>query len=158
MDSQGAAVIRRLSTVIAVLLLAAAVPPAHAGPFGDDLAKCLVRSTTSEDKTSLVQWMFAVMGLHPQVKQFTMVSPEKRNELNKHMADLMVALLVDRCGKESREAIKNEGMVTIQSSFSLLGQVAAQELFTNPDVAAGLEQFSKSIDENRLKSLTEDAK
>lgn len=150
--------IRRLSTSIAAILLAAGALPAQAGPFGDDLAKCLVRSTNSDDKTSLVQWMFSVMGLHPQVKQFTMVSPEKRNELNKRMADLMVSLLVDRCGKESREAIKNEGLVTIQSSFSLLGQVAAQELFTNPDVAAGLEQFSKSIDENKLKSLTDNAK
>lgn len=152
--------IRRISFAVSVsvLMLTGAAQPAQAGPFGDELAKCLVRSTTPDDKTALVQWIFAVMGMHPQVRQLTLISPEKRNELNKRMGDLMIALLVDRCGKESREAINNEGMGTIETSFNLLGQVAAKELFTDPQVAAGLEDFSKSIDGQKLKALIDSAK
>jgi len=59
-----------LAWAVSLFLLAS---PAVAGPYSDDLAKCLVRSTTPEDKTLLVQWMFATMALqrelfaHPDV-------------------------------------------------------------------------------------------
>lgn len=144
---------------LAILLFAslAVAGTAQAGPFADDLSKCLVRSTNAEDKTALVQWMFAVLGLHPEVKQYANVTPEQRTMLNKRMAGLTVSLLTERCAKETREAVKNEGAQTIQQSFSLLGQVAGQEIFGNPQVAAGLEQFAKSIDESKLKSIVEKA-
>jgi hypothetical protein len=32
---------------------------AAAGPYSDDLAKCLVKSTTKEDRVSLIRWLFA---------------------------------------------------------------------------------------------------
>jgi hypothetical protein len=135
---------------ILVLCLCA---PAYSGPFTDDMGKCLVRSATAEDKTLLVQWMFATMTIHPDVKHMGQVTDAQRAQLNKKMGDLMVALLSERCPKESREAVKNEGMQAVEASFNLLGQVAAQSLFTNPDVAAGLSEFAKGIDEARIKDL-----
>src|SRR5262249_28277691 len=47
---------------------------ATAGPYADDMAKCFVAATTSQDKTTLVQWMFAASSLHPAVKAMTTVS------------------------------------------------------------------------------------
>lgn len=138
--------------------LVVASAPSFAGPFADEMAKCLVRAATPADKSVLVQWMFAFMALHPEVKQFSVVSAAQRTALNKSMGDLVVSLLTDRCQAESREALKNEGMGTIESSFALLGQVAAQELFTHPDVANGLSDFGKSIDGEKLKKLIESAK
>jgi hypothetical protein len=129
-----------------------------AGPFADDMAKCLDRSTTPADKSMLVQWMFAFMTLHPDVRQFASTTAEQRAALNQRMADLVVSLLSERCFKESAEAIKNEGMGVVESSFSLLGQVAAKELFTHPDVAGGLSDFSKKVDGEKLKALFESAK
>jgi hypothetical protein len=141
-----------------MLVFLSASVPSSAGPFGDEMAKCLVRATTPADKSVLVQWMFAFMTLHPEVKQFASVTAAQREALNKRMGDLVVALLSDRCVNESREALKNEGAGTIESSFALLGQVAAQALFTHPDVANGLADFGKAVDGEKLKALLESAK
>jgi hypothetical protein len=141
-----------LSGLLAAILLATAAP-GYAGPFADDMAKCLVRSATTADKTVLVQWMFSFMALHPDVKQLAAVSDAQRAGLNKQMADMMVALLTERCVNETREALKNEGKGVIESSFGLLGQVAAQELFGNPAVVAGLSDFGKALDANKLKAV-----
>jgi hypothetical protein len=141
-----------------LFLVLLACAPAYPGPFTDDMGKCLVRSATAEDKSLLVQWMFATMTIHPDVKHMGQVTEAQRAQLNKKMGDLMVALLSDRCPKESREAVKNEGMQAVESSFNLLGQVAAQELFTNPDVAAGLSEFAKGIDESKIKNLFDASK
>ena len=149
---------QKFRTSLCLLSLIAVAAPTLAGPFADDMAKCLVRSATPADKSVLVQWMFAFMTLHPEVKQFSVVTPAQRGELNKRMGDLVVSLLTDRCQTETREAIKNEGMGVIESGFSLLGQVAAQELFTHPDVATGLSDFSKAIDGEKLKQLLDSAK
>jgi hypothetical protein len=142
--------------IIVMLLVAAA--PSSAGPFADDMAKCLVRATTPADKSALVQWMFATMSLHPEVKQFAQVTADQRATLNKRFGDLIVALLTERCATESKTALKNEGMSVIESSFNLLGQVAAQELFSHADVASGLADFGKLVDAEKLKKLLDDVK
>jgi hypothetical protein len=146
----------RLTLCTLGLLLATGV--SLAGPFADDMAKCLVRSTTPADKTTLVQWIVVVMTLHPDVKQFSAVTQEQRDTLNRQVGELMISLLSDRCKTESREALKNEGFGTIESSFGVLGQVAAQALFTHADVANGLAEFGKAIDGEKMKALIESAK
>ena len=62
------------------------------------------------------------------------------------MADLLGNLLEERCFDQARAAITNEGPVALQSSFSILGQVAANELFSNPNVAAGLGSLAEYLD------------
>src|SRR5688500_674681 len=135
-----------------------ATTASFAGPFADDMARCLVRSTTPADKSLLVQWIVVVMTLHPEVRHFSAATPAQREALNLQVGQLMVSLLTDRCQSESREALKNEGTATIESSFKVLGQVAAQALFTHPDVANGLADFSKAIDAEKMKALLESSK
>lgn len=126
--------------------------PAHAGPYADELSKCLVRSTSSDDKALLVQWIFAIMVLHPQVSRLATVSDAQRAELSKGAAALFQNLLTRSCLSETREALKYEGNSTIEASFRVLGQVAARELFANPKVAAGMADFTKYIDQKSLEN------
>ena len=75
--------IRRAAlTLVAAAALSSTV---WAGPYADDLSKCLVKSTSAEDKSTLVQWMFAMSSLHPDVKKLSTVTPAKRTELNQHI-------------------------------------------------------------------------
>jgi len=137
----------RFGWVVSLFLLAS---PAVAGPYSDDLAKCLVASTTSEEKTLLVQWMFATMSLHPKVKHLTNVSPAERTRLNRRVAVLFESLLTRSCLGEAREALKNEGVATFEASFNVLGQVAGRELATSPDVAAGFAELNKFVDAQKV--------
>lgn len=147
--------ITRLPALILVLLIFKTVSPAFAGPYADALGKCMVGATTGAEKTTLVRWIFAMMALHPDVQSSSAVTPEQRGALSKQTAQLFQRLLTESCLKEAREAVRYEGASTIPSSFSLLGQVATRELFTDPKVNEGIAEFSKYIDEKKFKELTD---
>lgn len=139
--------------VLAAALTLAVTGEAWAGPYADSLSRCLVESTTAAEKATLVRWMFAMMALHPEVESASAVTPEQRAAISKDTATLFQRLLTETCRKQAREAIAYEGPNTIEASFSLLGQVAARELFTHPKVAEGMSEFAKHLDENKLKEL-----
>lgn len=128
---------------------------ASAGPYGDTLAKCVVESTTSAEKTSLIRWMFTMMALHPDVQGLASISAEQRTAATKETAQLFERLLTETCATETKNAVKYEGPVAIQTSFSLLGQVAVRELFSNPAVAGGLAELEKHVDQQKMKKITE---
>ena len=126
---------------------------AVAGPYADSLGKCLVSSTSAAEKTSLVKWMFITLALHPDVESFSKITPAQRDAVNKEAAQLFEKLMTATCATETRDAVKYEGPATIEQAFGLLGQVAMRELFTNPKVAAGLEDLSKNFDEKKLERV-----
>jgi hypothetical protein len=146
-------------TVLAALVLSVvASPMAHAGPYGDDLAKCLVERSSSKDKTELVRWMFAAMSAHPDVKDLSAVTAEGRDTANRSIAELTVRLLTDTCRDEADKAVRYEGGAAIESSFNVLGQVAAKELFASPDVAGVLAGLEKHLDGKKLEQLGKGAR
>ena len=93
------------------------------------------------------------MALHPDVQSSSAVTSDQRVALAKQTSQLFMRLLTESCGKEAREALRYEGMTTLQSSFSILGEVAARELSANPKVAQGLAEFADYIDVNKIKEL-----
>jgi len=144
--------IMKRSLPLFALILSAALfaSPALAGPYTDDLSKCLVRSTTPEEKSLLVQWMFATMALHPDVKYLAKVTPAERAKLNQRVAALFESLLTRSCLSEARDALKNEGTSTFEASFNILGQVAGRDLASHPEVASGFAAFGKAVDSQKI--------
>lgn len=124
--------------------------PATAGPYSDDLSKCLVRSTGDAEKRTLVKWIFAAVALHPEVADISSVTPAQRTEMTRNTAKIFEKLLADSCRTEVQQAVQYEGPQTIGSSFQVLGQVAARELFSNPNVAANMADLGKYIDQKRI--------
>ena len=130
-----------------VLLFSSSV---NAGVYTNDLSRCLVESSTAADKMDLVKWMFTAMALQPAVKSMSNVTAQQRDKSNKDIADLFVKLLTETCKEPAAKAIKYEGQPALNTSFSILGQVAAKELFANPNVAAGLSGLDKHLDKEKL--------
>ena len=141
----------------AALLFAAALAglseKAAAGPYSDDLAKCLVSSTSAEDKSTLVKWVFSIASLHPALGSVTAVTASQRTHTDKEVAALFEALLTDRCKKQTVQAVRYEGEKTIGTAFEVLGQAAMMELFADPAVAKGLGAFTEHLDQKKLESL-----
>jgi hypothetical protein len=137
---------------VAVLAVASMLGslPASAGPYSDDLSKCLVRSTGDAEKRTLVKWIFAAVALHPEVADISSVTPAQRAEMTRNTAKIFEKLLADSCRTEVQQAVQYEGPQTIGSSFQVLGQVAARELFSNPNVAANMADLGKYIDQKRI--------
>lgn len=146
---------RRSRAALAAALLGglAYALPAQAGPYADDLSKCLVSSTSKDDRAALVTWMFAAASAHPAVKSLATVTPKQLDDANKRVAGLFMHLLTESCKSQTEQAMQYEGASTLQASFQVLGQVAGQELFASPEVGAAMAGLGKYVDEARLKEL-----
>lgn len=140
-----------IGAAFALALLAS--PFALAGPYSDEMAKCLVTSTSEADKNFLVKWMFAAAALHPAVKSISSVSDAQRNELNMRTAKLFEKLLTESCKSQVQQALKYEGQSTIESAFQVLGQVAARGLFSDPSVAGFIAQLGNHVDPKKMESV-----
>ena len=122
---------------------------AVAGPYADDLGKCLVKSTTSADKRELVKWMLATAALHPDLKAIATVSAQQHRAFDQAVGTLFERLLTHSCRQQAQQAAKFEGASSIEASFQILGQVAARELFADPIVAAGMAEATKHVDSRK---------
>jgi hypothetical protein len=143
-------------SIVAALLgtLLCASRLAVAGPFADDMAKCLVNSTSPQDRTVLVQWMFGLITLHPDLTAMSSISIKQRDDLSRNAGALFQRLLLESCRSQTQQALQNEGPQTVQYAFQVLGQVATRGLFTDPHVMGGLKDLTKYVDEDKLKNLT----
>jgi hypothetical protein len=142
-----------LATGLVLVLGALTNVSALAGVYGDDMAKCLVRSTTEVDRTVFVRWMFAAMALHPDVESMAVISAEQRDAINRDAGALFQRLLTESCRSETQQAIKYEGAPTIQAAFTVFGQVAGRELMLNPHVSQSMAGLAKYLDQAKLREL-----
>jgi hypothetical protein len=129
-----------------LLALGLCAGPAHAGVYGDDLGKCLVESSSAQDKQQLVQWIFFAIALNPDIAPYANITPEQRSAADKGMARLFEKLVGDTCAKQAKAALQYEGTSAFATSFGLLGRVAGQQLFASPEVDAGTEAFAQELD------------
>jgi hypothetical protein len=140
----------RISFVFIVTILCLC-SVATAGPFTDEISKCIVMKTTASDNTLFIQWIFAAMSSHPDVESMSNISPKMRDQLNKRAADMIMELLTVRCKEECKKAVKYEGSDSLKTSFELLGQVAMQGLMTHQKVGEYLSGLEKYYDSEKLK-------
>jgi hypothetical protein len=143
-----------ISAVVASLIAS----PAIAGIYADELSKCLVRSSSSDDRVVLIQWMFAAFSLHPAVQPIVSVNPEQRDVINKKTATVFSRLLAEDCRKETIDALKYEGDAAIGTAFRVLGEAASRDLMSEPHVAKGLgELVGQLANDQKFKDLIKDA-
>ena len=143
---------RRLPPLVAAFLVYLSTP-ALAGPYADEMARCLVGSTSPADRSALVRWLFAAGAMHPEVRAIVSVSPAERDELNRGMARLLERLLAESCRAQTQQAAKYEGSGSFEAAFQVLGQVAGRELFSHPAVAASMNEVTKHLDKKKLEGL-----
>ena len=128
---------------------------ALAGPYADDLSKCLVSSTTSKDKTDLVRWLFATAALHPDVASIASVSANQRTEMTRTVGATFERLLTVACRTPYRDAVKYEGDQALVTGFQVLGGVAMRELMGHSAVAKGMSELDTYVDKDKLKAVTQ---
>lgn len=136
----------RISAISVLLALSCFSAPSHAGVYGDSFGKCLVSTSTDQDKHKLVEWIFASIALNPSVSSYVSLPAEKRQEIDRNMAAVFERLVGESCRKEAVEAVKYEGPAAFAVAFQLFGQVAGQQMFAAPEVSKGSEAFLEFLD------------
>jgi hypothetical protein len=147
---------KRLAAIAGASVTLAFAGTAHAGIYSDDLAKCLVKSTSEADRTDLILWIYEAMSDHPAVKSMSNVTPSQREAIGRRAAELLERLLLTDCRSQTVDAMRYEGATALQSSFSVLGQVAMVGLMQDKAVAADMGAISKFIDASKFAALVAD--
>ena len=125
--------------------------PAAAQNSTQQLSQCLAETTSGKDRKDLARWVFFAMAAHPEIKDFTSPSAASaEEETHKVMADLFTRLLSESCLKQTQAAFKEGGASAIGVAFQTLGQLAMQELMSNPAVNASMSKFEKQLDQSKL--------
>ena len=124
-----------------------------AGPFGDEMSKCLVLATSSKDNSLLGRWLVRVYGEHGDSKDLTNLSDYKKEKIDKDVARLFTRLLSEDCKVETKKALKFEGDAVMFNAFRTLGEVAGKELLEDNNVSKAINKFTEYVDYGKLKYL-----
>ena len=127
--------------------------PIFAGPFGDEMAKCLVTSTSNRDRTKLLKWMFRVYGEHPEVSYMVDLSDKEKKAIDKDIAYIFTRLLSEDCIDETKKALDYEGDNVMFTAFQTLGQVAANGFNVHPSVERSINKFVELVQYEKLDYL-----
>ncbi|MFD1949562.1 hypothetical protein ACFSGX_02125 [Sphingomonas arantia] len=138
----------RQRTGLAFLIMLSLAAPAGASVYSDDFGKCLVKATTDTDKASLVKWIFAAFSAGPVVASMSKVTVAERQGYNRAIGKLMDRLVLSDCRQAAIDAVKADGPGAFQTSFELLGAVAARQLISDPVVGAEMQSLSENVDKS----------
>jgi len=141
------AIMRNITLFIASLLISASC---WAGPYGDDLKRCLVESTSKRDNIVLVRWLSKALLAHPEVKDLAVIPNAKAVQIDKDFARYVERLLGENCSAQFANVIRYEDQDAIRKSFEFLGQVAMKELMDNAQVQEAVTGVLKQLDMEKL--------
>lgn len=123
---------------------------AMASPAGDALGGCMTDSLTGRERKQLAQWIFFAMAAHPDIREFSRVTPEAHAANNEQVGKLVTRLLTENCVAYVKLAVKEDGQAAIVGAFELVGRVAMQELMANKEVTATISAYAKFVDQEKL--------
>ncbi|MDE2619376.1 MAG: hypothetical protein KGL54_04350 [Sphingomonadales bacterium] len=131
-----------------------ALPGAAAAQAGADkqaqvaaLGECLTMKSTGSDRIAFAGWMVAGLAAAPQLKGIAVVAPDRRDALNRNLAEIFTRLTARDCAEFARPLLKAGDRAAFGSAFEVFGRIAMQELTGNPEAARAMGEFSKYINE-----------
>ena len=145
---------KKFVVAIAAVVVTSGLPysSAVAGPTTDALSACLADNTTGKDRKELARWVFVGMASHPEIRSLSNVTQADRDGLDKVMASTVMRLMTENCRAEGRSALEKDGIAAFQVAFATIGQLAMQELMSNPDVNASFSRYARYVDQKKLSS------
>ena len=123
---------------------------ALSGAFTDELARCMVNSTTLNEKIIFMEWTIRLLSEHPELKDLVQISENQKITMDKKLGNVFTTLVAERCKEETEKAIKFEGYEQMVSAFGALGAASTRAITTHPDVMKSSQDYAKYIDFSSL--------
>lgn len=136
--------------VLMATVLLGATQVTIAGQEVDQLSECLIQSTTATDKTTVLQWTFVALSSHPDLKNFSQVTPEQKEQLDKNLAQVLQRILMDQCSVQAKAVIQTQGLEAVGDSFQELGKITGEEILNNPEVKSQLKGVLRYVNITKL--------
>jgi hypothetical protein len=148
---------RKIKGVLVVVAAMLSSSHAFAGIYTDDMSRCIVASSSSNDRDLLMRWIFVAMATNPKIKDMSSISEDQSKKLSIAAVGLMQRLMLTDCRKQTIEAHKYEGQSAIRDAFSVLGQAAMTDIMQDDATAAYMGSFGAYLDEGKWEALAAEA-
>ena len=154
MASLGRYDLNKFNSIFAFALLGSTfiAAPAFAGPATNALSTCVADNTTGKDRKDLAQWIFVAMTVHPDIQPYSQVSEDDRDGLDRKLAALATKLITEDCRAQAKAAIESDGSESFKVAFGALGQLAMQELMSDPSVNEAVGRYAKYLDKAKFEA------
>ena len=127
---------------------------AFAGQATDALIACMTDNTTGKDRKDMARWIFVGMSVHPGIQSLSNVTEMDREEYARKLANIVTRLLAENCKAQTKDALEKEAdEVPLKAAFSVMGQLAMQEVMNDPKVQSAFSGFAKYLDLGKFKSF-----
>jgi len=150
----GALLMNVMKVLGVVALLTLGISPA-ASSQTDSLGVCMVDSLDGKERKLLARWIFFSIAAHPEITSYFSASEQDVESNNRFVGRLVTRLLVEDCPTQLKAATK-ENPLAVQRAFELVGQVAMQEIMTNPQVKQAIANYGRYADQNRISAVLGD--
>lgn len=144
-----------MKNILSVLALFTALivgAPVLAASPSSVLGTCLVDHLNGKERKDLAKWIFFSIAAHPEIKPYSNASAKDIEESDRYVGRLLTRLLAEDCPKELRNAGSADPQAVAQA-FKLVGQVAMQEIMTNPAVKKSLTNYVRYADVEKIKKV-----
>jgi len=156
-NMQGKNSMKKILAVLFAFIVGSAltVSSALASPASDELGTCLADNTTGKDRKELARWIFVAMSSHPELHKFINITAQERDEENKKLAAMVTKLMTESCRAQTKIVLEKDGQEGFKSAFAVIGQLAMQELMSNPEVSSSFTEYAKYLDKSKFNSAFE---
>ena len=145
--------LKRLSS-ISLLLVALAKPEvSYAGPYQDDLIRCVGENLSDADKINFVAFISLALSRLPEMKDVVFIDKVRSESIVKAYAESIERLILDDCEEKSVLLVKFEGPAALFSSSSIIGQMALREKMGDPAVVEIFDEMDKYASEEEWNKL-----
>ena len=120
-----------------------------------DLGECIALSTTGRDRLVTARWFATSLGMAPQLSDAVKVEPAAKEQSDRDMAALFTRLFTVDCADEARVLMANRDQAGIQAAGGRLGQIAMQDLMSDPKVLESMISYLAYIDPTAIDALAQ---
>lgn len=142
-----------IALVVFVSFLTSGV--AQASQEAQQFGVCLTDSMNGKERKNLAKWIFLGMSSHSIIKPYANVTENDLESSNKYVGELITRLITEDCPKQANTASKAMGSAAFEQAFKVVGEVAMQELMTEPSVGKSLGAFEKYLDQEKFNKVFE---
>ena len=137
-------------TIILSVIILANMNSVFAGQPTQQFSACLTDSLNGKERKLLAKWIYFGMSSHSLIKPYSNASDKDIEESNKFVGALITRMLTEDCPKQAKAALDDSGATAFTEAFRIVGEVAMQELMTEPSVSQSLGAFEKYMDQSKF--------
>lgn len=144
---------KRTNKIMLIVVFMGITGLASANQSAQRLGVCFNDSMTGHERKELAKWIFLGIATHSTIQPFANVTDQDRDDANRFLGALVTRLLTENCPAQAKAAFQDNGAKAFEHAFKVVGEVAMQELMTEPAVSASLGAFDRYLDLQKIEQV-----